>query len=1328
MRTASKLKYGLGTIAALALVALVILRAWVVPEVLRGQLQARFEGHVHFRDWWIDGRSAGVTGLTLHEGARSDSPIFASADRVATDLSLASVLRGRLTPRRVTLDAPKVLLRLDKRGRFENLPALRGGGGSPARLPTIEARGAEVTFRPAGRPEMVVKGIDGRLASGAAGSTLSAGTDDPYWGKWEASGTIGPSFRSGSVALEGKRVAADRERLARVPFVPSEVWSHFVPNGPVGVRVQVVWEPGKPSIDTRTEVTLLGTRASFPSLSLDTSRATGTLIVENGVVRAEQFRGEAIGGAVTAGGTLDFAKAPPRIDLGLGLHKINVADAPKSWQLDEAGITGLLTGKVDLHAVLDPKGVDLSGSSGEAVVEGGTIQGIPVKSLKLVMRARGDDLQFATKSPGSASFRGRFGPLILVAIQAGEKEKDEPRAGGIQLPRSVTTQIELDDVDMALLIAKAQTLTGLPFPVPITGKLSVKAEATIPLGKLRSLKDYAFHGDLTMKGASLYKVDIGRVSARIDLADGVLELKDFRGRLVDHPNGGPDNPPEALPAIVPAEGPIPPGGFRGLLRAELSPPGRLSARFEGNDLPLGELAAPALPRPTPLSGLASLNINAEVDLSRASDPEAWTVAGDLRSRHITYQKAVLDGLALAFSLKQGTLDVPALSAQLDGQPLKSRLNLGLKPPRAFHGTLDVTDWDLAALLALIPGAPRPAPVTGTFSARAEASGTVNPRTILTNGQGRFKRLAAGPVTLGDVPFRWTTDRDVIVLSGIEAHPFGGTLKVEARVPVTPGQPTEGSASIAGLDTARLSAAIPGEGLKLTGKADGQVQFRLPPDRSAVEATVRLNAPDLTVQGIPAEKVHASVRAHAKALTYEVTADSLGGKVKFKGDFPLSLHAAPAHGIATPVNGEIQAVGFTLARAWRALGMKGAVASLEGLGAIDANVRSLPSGTDAGLWAHGIAEFRDLSWGIDYPLGQLRGIVVKTPASWRVEPLTGEILGGPVHGFLWGTTPARGGRKLGFDLRIDQADLRRVLALLPMLARNAEGSGTLRMAGGLDESFRATAEMDVAQARLLGLPLHQLRAPAELVLAPVTGAGVLRLRHWSARFAGGQVRGDATLRLGADRSFQSEIQLTQVDLETLARIESDTRRPASGRISGKIQLHGADPARVEGYKGRMVLDLDDASLVSLPVFRALDRFLGAAGGGLFEDGDLVATIANKRLIIEMFTLQGRIAQLHATGTVGFDGQVNLEVLINTNQIIPQTGQALVGAVPGLRDAMGRSREATLQVANFLSNRLLKVRITGTVKNPSVALDPAVAVGETAVGFFAGVLKLPLGLVK
>src|SRR5262249_4944990 len=158
-------------------------------------------------------------------------------------------------------------------------------------------------------------------------------------------------------------------------------------------------------------------------------------------------------------------------------------------------------------------------------------------------------------------------------------------------------------------------------------------------------------------------------------------------------------------------------------------------------------------------------------------------------------------------------------------------------------------------------------------------------------------------------------------------------------------------------------------------------------------------------------------------------------------------------------------------------------------------------------------------------------------------------------------------------------------------------------------------------------LSALHAPAELVISPQTGAGVLNLRHWSARLSGGQIRGNAVFRLGEDRSFQSQVQLSAIDLQTLMRIETDASRPGTGKVSGKIALSGPDPSRVDRYRGRINLDLDDASLFTIPVFREIDRFLGSAGGGLVEDGDLVATIANRQIIVEMLTLEGRLLQLH-----------------------------------------------------------------------------------------------------
>jgi len=320
----------------------------------------------------------------------------------------------------------------------------------------------------------------------------------------------------------------------------------------------------------------------------------------------------------------------------------------------------------------------------------------------------------------------------------------------------------------------------------------------------------------------------------------------------------------------------------------------------------------------------------------------------------------------------------------------------------------------------------------------------------------------------------------------------------------------------------------------------------------------------------------------------------------------------------------------------------------------------------------------------------------------------------------------GSKVIAFEFRVDRASLSRMAIELPRLAREIEGFGSMRIAGRVAETLEASAEILVPRARVMGIPLIDLRFPAEIEMNPASGIGLLNARHWTARIAGGSLRGSAWLRLGADRTFQSDLQLVNIDIEEISKLHSNAKRAASGKVSGKISLTGPNTEHLEKIRGKIDLDLDDASLVELPVFKELDRFLGAArGGGLFEDGNVHGTIYNRTLFVEQLTLNGKLIQVHATGTVTFDGSLNLEVLVNTNQVIPQSGLALVNLIPGLGQALGRGEQAFLRVASFLENRLLKFRVTGSAGNPTVQLDPGIAVGDAAVGFFSTVLKVPIG---
>jgi len=1372
MRFTRKHGAWLGAILTVVVVLLVTTWTWGVPALIVRTIQAQVEGHVAIDGWWLNGRSAGVTGLTLHESAEADSPVLARVASASTDLTPWRLLRGAFMPTSIVLDRPEIQLRVDPKGRIQNLPTLTPKGsdsdpGASRAWPSISVNEAKVWFRrtaplkgQSDPGEMSISHVTGKLEADSGGRTmtLSGHATDPTWGTWQADGSIDPgqSKPGGKIRLSTERMQADPATLAQIPFIPSEIWTHVEPRGPVGVEVGLDWATGRePTFQANTRVTLLGTSARFPSLDLSAEGTSGHLEVEGTRVRVSGVTGKSIGGEVVGGGTIDFGVEPTRIELNLGLKEIDVEKTPHLWQLDDAGIKGRLTGKVELRARLGASGVDLTGTTGHATVENAQIQGIPVKRLRLALRAQGEDLEYDTQTPEearSASPMQRWlalmcspsligvlpsQPLLVASQQVDPPTAVEPRAEEekaqspkVRLPKTITTEIELEDVEVAELVVKAQTLLGFPFPVPVTGKLNLKAKATIPLGAMRDIKQYKIQGEAVLDRASIFKVDLAHLEARLDLSDGRLELKDLRGVLVDRPDGGPDNPPNVAPPSVPLDGAMPAGAFRGRLVAELDPLGQFSANFEGNQLPIGELAAPLLPRPTPLSGQFTFNVEGKADLAKASDPSAWTVTGTAESQRVSYQNAVLDHATLQFRLAEGWLEIPALKARMAGRPLDASGKLELNAPGAYEAKLNVEEWDLATVLTLIPQAPHPSPISGRVTAQAVARGTTSPWALNTEGKGQIKGFQAASVPLGLVPFRWSTDRDSILISDVKAQPFGGTLEAEAHVPIKGGGAPEGNATLSGIDTAKLSEAIPGQGISLAGIAEGSIAFVLPSKDRPFQAKVRIQSTELTFQGIPAQQIRASVNStNEGVLNYEVDADSLGGKVKVRGGFPLS---GP---VRTPIppgaaDGVIRFAGFSLSPLWKAVPGASILSDLNGQGSFDASYRNQTTGPekDRGLWLRGRLNLGGLTWSRSNPLGEVGAILAKSPSVWRVDRLTGELMGGTLSGAAWGSNQSGRRANTEFKLRVERASLSRLLTPLPDLASRISGLATLDLKGRMDPDLRAELGIKVDEARFSGVPIQELQAPLTVLFSPSSGEGNVLFRQVSSRVAGGMVRGSGSLKFGRDRAFQGQLQLTSVDLQALTRLMADSRHPASGRISGQIRLSGTDLKLPQRYRGQFNLDLDDAALFSIPIFREVEKFFGSARGGLFEDGDLVGTIANRELLIESLALEGRIVQLHATGTVGFDSQLNLEVLVNTNQLVPETGKALLALIPGLKEVLGRREQAISKVGSFLSNRLLKLRVTGTLQNPSITVDSSVLIAETAVVFFSGALKLPLGFLR
>ncbi len=1286
---------------------------WILPVVLSRVISAQTGSAVALGPIWFSRGGVVISGVTLHDGDSRLAPVWLHVRRISTDLTLGGLLHGRYLPTRVEVDRPTIRLRIAEDGRLltslgPNASPNTSNEG-PISLPTVWAHDAEVTLAQAGRPPFTLSHVEVKVAGhpephAAEAVEVEAITDDAVWGKVEAHGRFDLADGSGQLKLKSlAAVNADPEALKSIPWMPPEVTQNVSPHGPVDVRCRIRFDPkANPAVLVSTDLDVRGATVRVAALDLATSSTHGVIHTVGGLVTIEHVHGRAADGEVKVEGSLDFNVAPPKFDLEVDLDAIDIDKTPKSWQLDETGATGRLSGHAHVIAVLRTKGIDLTGTSGRATIHKGMLRGVPIESLRLAMHAEGNDLQYNADTVET-------GKSVIATAKTND-------LGGLKLPKSFSTRIRLRDVDLAKLARRAETLLGYKIPIPLAGRLSLTADATIPLESFRDARGYAFHGDLELKGASIARVDVSRFAARIDLAGGVLKLTNLRGRLVDRPDGDASRPPPAGPLFA-ADDVLPPRGFRGELSAQLAPPGKVTAKLVGGALPLGEIVAPAFDGPTPLVGELSLDTAFESRFKDLGNPAAWLLTGSADSRRLQFRTATLDAVTLRFGLREGLLEVSKLEAMLAGQPLIANGRLNLKAPQRFAATLDACGWDIARAAAWVPGAPADLPMRGRVTVRADANGAISPFSLITKGSGRFDGLTAEAAEIGEVPFVWNTERDEIVVSIPEARPLGGTIAGAARVPLTAGKPVVADFTLQQLDLTRAKTLLRGRGVGLSGRIDGKAHAEVPNDTTKMKIQASLVSDGVTARGVEFTKLDLKLNAGNGVARYSARGERNRARFEAVGTYPLDVPSEIAAARA-----ELAAVRFQLVDVWRVIGLAAGFA-LEGEVAATANVRTALPDEGPNIWARGIVEMRGLRWARRIDIGGLRGELAMRPDRWRLDPVTGTMLGAPISGTAWGETPSGAPARLGCELRLDPIDLKRIAALSPGLANRFDGFGALRVNGSLDDEMRANVELTVPHARLEGLPLSDLRMPIEVVVSPDGGSGLARTSRWTARFAGGQLHGDGWMRLGLERPFHTAIHLADVDLQAITRLDPESTHPASGRVEGDVVLDGFNPTRVSQVHGRFDLDLTDASIVNIPVFREIDKFLGATRGGLFNNGKARGAIANRRVNLDSLWLRGRLVQLHASGTIGFDGRLGLEVLVNTPQLIALTGQALVAIIPGLRDVLSRREQAASRVEGYLSSRLIKLRVGGTLASPSVRLDPSIGVGDSALGFFANALDLP-----
>lgn len=1272
----------------------------------------------------------------FEDGAAPGSPAWLQINDVSADISALSVLRGDSMPDHIDMHGAELYLRFDAKGNL--LTHLPSSKEHAARYPSLRLDGGKLTLDQEGRPPMVIQNVAGELTPGDQAFQIKGSVTDPYWGDWALQGTFDLKAGDYAATLDSSDVAVTPEKLKALPFIPAKVWREVEAEGHTPARV--VFHYRKEPHLSHYRVDLEPKSADWikvPSIHLLATRVGGKIAVDDNVVKLNDVTGQVAQGTMSVTGDLDFRGAVDKLQFGVKVNGLVLSELPRQWGVQKkADINGKLTGSADLVLLIDDKGVQTRGK-GEGIINEARWGQINFQPIHLELYATGKGFGFRQKSQVGRNTLQSLAVLAILAAAAPAEQAPAPEANDWLLhperaltavpeavgyatnrmvdgasavlnrlnrwskplapgeqPALLEADLGLENVDLTLLVKQA----GLKLPFDLTGRLSFQMHVGIPIDTPRDLKAYRLRGTATFPTLNVAGFAMADVKAKVHYANGVLDLQDLSGRVPQPPRPG-------APATA--------GTFSGKARYEVVPEGTLSADLRVQDVPL-DGALDAVPGAAgQAAGILSGTVNASVPAAKVRDPAAWRASGSLSAPEVRLYGLTLKGFAADLGLAGGRATVSGLKANLEGAPITGSAEARLTGNWPFQAKLDLGKLDLGAVEHMVPSVRPPFTVAGTVRLTATADGTLQPVNVNARGTASADGLTVEGVKVDSLSFNFSEGAKGLSLQKIEAKLYEGQITGSAVVPMRPAQPGQVDLSVKGVDVRQLARSLPRMPVRLEGKVDGSVTGKISaaaPDKPrAVNTDIKLTAPLLRVQGIPAQKLNARVEYRAGAADYRLTGETLGGTFHLQGKLPPRNQAKPA--AAPAPDGRLEVRGVRLRRLWAALRLR-SLSSLGGVASLTLNYRHegpdrLPVGT-------GQFEITGVTWADRDLDDMVRGDLVLTGEALELRNISGNLgRGGTLRARL--AVPLTARRTGSFSVTLRGVEASDVLLPYPDLADQIKGPLDVHLYGRLGPEWYGGGTVVLTQGRVFGVRVNEWRVPLEFRYGPSSGNGEVHVRGSHASLAQGRADTELTYSWGAGGRLSGGMRFYEVNLAGLLGPESEFSSYASGRLSGRVEFGGYDVRSVNDVTATVDARLGQTQAYQVPVLRQLTPFLGMGQTGTFTSGQLRGTLSRGVFRVQRFALTGNYVQLFMEGTVTTAGLLNLNALARTG-VLGASGP--LAAVFGPRFAAAAAIPASVLSAGavLLAGQVVRFHLGGTVRSPVIQIQPLSSLTEEAFRFF------------
>jgi hypothetical protein len=1303
--------------AAIALAALVVfffaVRAYISSGAGRELVARKIENAIGM-PVTVQSLSVGLNSssvsLQVFDPAlsRGNSEVLA-VDSATVNISLFHLMTGDIDPSSVDVRGLTLILRVDAKGQLlTTLPRMEGGGSS---LPHIALSNGRLTVHQDGRPEFDLRNIDLTAEPQGQGNVHVTGSiNDPDWSKWTVSGDLNRLADTGSLALATNDGPLTLERLTSIPFLPESIWKHVQPDGRGACSLTVAQNADQ---HTTYDVSIRPAAAALaiPDAEVTLNQVTGLIRYVGAKLELQGTHASLAGGQIGINGVVDFEKKQTVADLKVTASGLNLQELPESWGLPR-DIQGDLEGNANLQVVVHADGRIEPRGGGSGRIAHAKIRDIPV-SISLKLASNGKRYQFENTdhktTPGLKSSRDSTRDIHLafhrMVIQcAGQPPKEAPRKAPEQpktteQPKAaaspmLTATVRLKDVEISQLLEKLNLKLGYT----IRGKVSAEVDLGVSLDRKQTQSSYRFSGRLTSAALQLEGLVIHDLSAGVLFENGKLSLTELAGKI--------DQPGQPTAA---------PGAFLGTASVQINPPGDARANFSFQHIPLGEILRAAPQWSIEVRGQSDGKAEFRAPYEHLSDPKTWVASADFNAPELILVGRTVQGLHIGLEVKEGTAKLKNTKVSIEGIPMTAEASIDLAGKYPFTATVRTTATKAADLRKLAPEITLPR-IEGVLDTETRVSGTASPFDSTATGRISAVNLTLGNRNANRVELNWKATTEKLVVSDFTATVFGGVITGSADLPYSSDRGGKFDVAFKEVNAQEATAFVPDFPIQIDGKISGKVSGTIVPARPGQSRVgnmdVDLSAPKLTVQGIPADRLVGKATIINGGIDYKVEGKTLGGSFDLKGRYPVSQPRNPAQA-PRGERGSFRITGVDLARIAPEMNQPN-VSPLRGRFDLTIDFdEDLSKGS-------GRVTFANLGWGTTNISQELRGVLVLQDGAIRLTELTGRVAGGELAAMAQVSLSSKHRNYFAVNLR--DADAKRLLALVPEIAQKVDGPISIRANGQFSASeIRGTGTLSQYGGNISGVPVSNLNLPFEWAIG-AGGLGRFNVRSATLNAGNGRLVADLSVRWGYDVAVSGQVRFIEVPMR--AFLPSSSSLFGNGRISGRFVLGGNSVRSVDDLTGNLFATFTQTSVREVPILRQVIPFLNTAGlgGQPFQSGDIRATLAKGVFNVQRLALVNSNSQVFADGSITLTGKLNVAVVAHIGLLGPAgTAFVLFGSKLPMVGPIPLSLIA--EITAFLSNRTVKLSITGTTKDPVVRVNTSALLTEEAVRFLLGRYVLP-----